>query len=130
MKKVFLICLLFSLTSCNSQEKKSNNYINVSVEEFQQLITKKNSQLLDVRTPSEYKEGHIKKAKLINFFDKDFFEQVTKEFDKNQPIYLYCRSGGRSAKAARIFKSEGFKKVYNLLGGLNAWKGKNLKIEK
>ena len=130
MKKLVLICLVFCLISCNSQEKKDLTFIDINVEEFQKLISKKGVQLIDVRTPEEYKAGHIKNAKLINFYDSDFKEKSIKILDKSKPVYLYCRSGRRSANAAKKYKAAGFKKVYNLLGGFNAWSAKNLKIEK
>lgn len=130
MKKVIVVCLLLGMISCNSQEKKETSVIDVNVAEFQQLISKEKVQLVDVRTPEEFKAGHIKNAKLINFFDSDFKEQSTKALDKNKPVYVYCRSGGRSSKSAKIYKEAGFTKVYNLLGGFNAWSAKNLEIEK
>ena len=122
--------MLLGLVSCNSQEKKDTSFIDVNVEEFQKFISKGNVQLVDVRTPDEFKAGHIKNAKLINFYDSDFKEQSIQKLDKNKPVYLYCRSGGRSANAAKKYKEAGFTKVYNLLGGFNAWSSKNLEIEK
>lgn len=130
MKKVIVVCLLLGMISCNSQEKKQTSFIDVNVAEFQQLISKGKVQLVDVRTPEEFKAGHIKNAKLINFFDSDFKEQSTTLLDKNKPVYLYCRSGSRSVKSAKIYKEAGFTKVYNLLGGFNAWSANNLEIEK
>lgn len=130
MKKVIVVCLLLGMISCKSQEKKETLVIDVNVTEFQQLISKERVQLVDVRTPEEFKAGHIKNAKLINFFDSDFKEQSTKVLDKNKPVYVYCRSGGRSSKSAKIYKEAGFTKVYNLLSGFNAWSAKNLEIEK
>ena len=57
----------------------------------------------------------------INYFDKDFKNQVGK-LDKAKPVYVYCHSGGRSSKAMNIMKSQGFKAIYNLTGGYAAWK--------
>lgn len=130
MKKIILIGLLISFVSCNSQDKKTTIILDIEVAEFQQLISKKNVQLVDVRTPGEFKNGHIKNAKLINFFDKDFKTEILKKIDKNKPVYVYCKSGGRSAKAAKMYKEAGFKKVFNLLGGFNAWSASGQKIEK
>lgn len=130
MKKIILIGLLISFVSCNSQDKKTTIILDIEVAEFQQLISKKNVQLIDVRTPVEFKKGHLKNAKLINFFDKDFKSEILKKIDKNKPVYVYCKSGGRSAKAAKIYKAAGFKKVFNLLGGFNAWSASGLEIEK
>ena len=79
-------------------------------------------QLVDVRTPKEYSEGYIGKAKNINFFDDDFTTQMSKKIDKNKPVVLYCRSGRRSANAALKLKDLGFKQIYDLNGGILSWK--------
>ena len=123
MKKIVVLFLVLSLSSCNSQEKKEVAIVNVNVEQFQQLISKKGTQLIDVRTPDEFNAGHIKNATLINFFDADFKEKSLKVLDKNKPVYVYCRSGGRSGQACAIMNQTGFKNAYNLVGGFNEWQG-------
>jgi len=130
MKKVIVVCLLLGMISCNSQEKQQTSFIDVNVAEFQQLISKEKVQLVDVRTPEEFKAGHIKNAILINYMSADFKDKAFKGLDKSKPVLVYCASGGRSAKSAKIYKEAGFTKVYNLLGGFNAWSAKNLEIEK
>lgn len=118
------------LISCNSQEKKETSFVNVNVEEFQKLISTKGAQLIDVRTLGEYNSGHLKNALLIDYMSSDFKSKAFKGIDKSKPVLLYCASGGRSAKSAKMYKEAGFKKVYNLVGGFRAWKAKNLEIEK
>ena len=130
MKKAVLICLLFGFLSCKGQEKKTEIFIDVNVEEFQKLIGKKGAQLIDVRTPREYESGHLKDALLINYMANDFKTKAFIGLDKTKPVLIYCASGGRSARSAKIYKEAGFTKVYNLLGGFRAWKAKNLKVEK
>jgi len=130
MKKAILICLLAIFISCKGQEKKSETFIDVNVEEFQKLIQKKGAQLIDVRTLGEYNNGHLKDALLINYMADDFKANAFVGLDKSKPVLIYCASGGRSAKSAKIYKEAGFTKVYNLLGGFRAWKAKNLEIEK
>lgn len=130
MKKIVIICLLIGFSSCTSQEKKQIAFVDIHVEEFQKAIKKNDIQLVDVRTPKEFKQGHIKNAQLINFFDANFKSNFKNKLDKNRAVYLYCRSGGRSAKAAKMFKEAGFRKVYNLLGGFNAWSKSEQEIEK
>ena len=49
--------------------------------------------------------------------------------DKEKPVYLYCRSGKRSASAAEKLKEAGFTEVYNLKGGILAWKEKQYETE-
>ncbi len=102
----------------NAQDSK---YTDMDISEFAKFITNDDVQLVDVRTPEEYNEGHIKGAKNINVFDQDFVEEATAELDKSQPVAVYCRSGKRSAEAAKKLEEKGFK-VTNLVGGILAWK--------
>lgn len=78
-------------------------------------------QLVDVRTPKEYQSGYIKNAKNIDYFNKDAFTAAFEKLDKNEPVYIYCRSGNRSQKAAQRLDSLGFKKIYDLEGGYMNW---------
>ncbi len=130
MKKIIVVCLFLGFLSCKSQEKKEAIVVDVNVEEFQQLISQKGVQLIDVRTPAEFKEGYIKNAILIDYMAADFKEKAFEGLDKSKPVLVYCASGGRSAKSAKIYKEAGFTKVYNLLGGFRAWSAKGLNIEK
>lgn len=130
MKKAVLICLLIGFISCKGQEKKADTFIDLNVEAFQKMVQKKGAQLIDVRTPREYGNGHLKDALLINFMADDFTAKAFKDLDKSKPVLIYCASGGRSAKSAKLYKEAGFIKVYNLLGGYRAWKAKGLEIEK
>ncbi|MGK0388928.1 MAG: phage shock protein E [Maribacter sp.] len=77
-------------------------------------------QLIDVRTPKEYKSGYIKPAKNIDIFSSDFLEKISKK-DKSQPIYVYCKSGMRSGKASKQLVKAGFDQVFDLKGGYMAW---------
>ena len=131
MKKVLKCLLMMILTlamvSCSSSEEKSKSkkstLQNVDVEKFSQLVKKGNGTILDVRTPEEVQSGKIESAVNINFFDRSFKEQAN-ELDKTKPVYVYCASGGRSGRAMKILGNLGFKEVYNLNGGMGAWKGK------
>jgi rhodanese-related sulfurtransferase len=102
----------------------------ISVDEFDKVIQEKNVQLVDVRTPEEYAEGHIKGAVNINF-KKRTFPDFINVIDKKKPVAIYCRSANRSGKAALIMQSLGFKKIYDLDGGIKAWKaaGKELSAD-
>lgn len=84
--------------------------------------------LIDVRTPEEFEQGHLPSAVNINYFDSNFAEKVNK-LPKNKKVYLYCKTGIRSEKAAKVFDKAGFTKTYMLEGGILAWKaaGKPLK---
>lgn len=89
----------------------------------------KNEQLIDVRTPEEFASGHLQNAVNINFYSSDFKEQLEK-LDKTKPVMVYCKSGGRSGKAAIILKELGFTIVYNLADGVEGWKNKQLPVVK
>ena len=76
--------------------------------------------LVDIRTPGEVAEGIIAGAKHIDYYDAAFVAKMS-ALGKNKPIYMYCRSGGRSGQAIAQLKAAGFTKVYHLQGGIGAW---------
>lgn len=76
--------------------------------------------ILDVRTPEEFREGHIPGAKNHPLGSKEFFAGLPK--DKDTPIAVYCRSGKRAATAERQLLKRGYTKVYDF-GGIHRWKG-------
>lgn len=115
----------FIMTSCsNGQDKSTANTIaeDVNVETFQSKID--GAQLLDVRTPAEWNEGIIEGAIMADFYE-DSFKSELEKLDKEVPVAVYCRSGGRSGSAMDIMKEMGFKEVYNLDGGIGAWNSAN-----
>ncbi|WP_018629540.1 thioredoxin domain-containing protein [Niabella aurantiaca] len=85
--------------------------------------------LLDVRTPKEYHAGHVAGAININWNDSSFASRA-RLLPKDQPVYLYCLSGGRSAKAADFLRKKGFKKVYEMAGGMMKWRADGLPEER
>ncbi|MCX6866501.1 MAG: rhodanese-like domain-containing protein [Verrucomicrobia bacterium] len=78
-------------------------------------------QVLDVRTTEEFADGHLAKATLIPWTDKDFAVRAAKELDLRKPVLVYCRSGRRSTEAAGALGKLGFSEVRNLAGGILAW---------
>ncbi len=118
MKK-FIACLLatFGLTSACGQQ----NFENTDVNAFAELIRDSTVVLLDVRTPSEFANGHIEGALNIDQKQDDFVEKVKAAIPTDKKIAVYCRSGRRSANAAGRLADVGYKCV-NLNGGIIAWK--------
>lgn len=118
MKKI-LTCLLavLGLTSACGQ----SNFENTDVQGFAELIADSNVVILDVRTASEFAEGHIQGAILIDQGQPDFMEKVKATLPTDKTIAVYCRSGRRSANAAGKLGDIGYKCV-NLKGGIIAWK--------
>ncbi|MCB0483561.1 MAG: rhodanese-like domain-containing protein [Flavobacteriales bacterium] len=85
--------------------------------------------ILDVRTPSEVRDGHIAGMTAIDITAPDFMDRIAR-LDRQKPVYVYCAVGGRSANAAQKLKDLGFKEVYNLDGGIRAWIQNKLPLEK
>lgn len=85
------------------------------------IKTTPDAQILDVRTKEEFATGHLDKARLIPWTDPDFAARAKSELDPSKPVLVYCRSGGRSAKAAAALTGLGFKSIRNLEGGIIAW---------
>ncbi len=105
-------------------------YQNLNPKEFyKEINSDKDILLIDVRTPMEYqKDGHIKGSKLIPIQVFTKFMPELEKF-KERKIYVYCRSGSRSSMVSRFLDKMGFKKVYNLKGGIIQWKNNNLPVE-
>ena len=98
----------------------------LSPAQFQQQILAGQSQLLDVRTAGEYKQGHLSNALQADWTNSAEFADRVKYLDKNKPLLVYCASGGRSGLAATWLVKQGFVKVDNLTGGMIAWKQASL----
>lgn len=107
------------MLSCNGQTNKSIKSL-APVSFSKEIGMIENPQLIDVRTPEEFNAGHILDAENINWLGDNFVSDVEK-LDKSKPIFVYCKSGGRSAKAAAKLEELGFKNIYELQGGILKW---------
>lgn len=97
--------------------------------EFNELIEITTDEIvLDVRTPEEYASSHLKDAKNMNVHSATFSEEIA-QLDKSTPIFVYCKSGARSAVAAELLSKEGFNTIYDLEGGLLTWQSMQLPLE-
>ncbi|MFC4221445.1 rhodanese-like domain-containing protein [Flagellimonas marina] len=108
--------------SCHSQQKPFIKKINKATVQLE--VIGKQVQLVDVRTPMEYKQGHIDDAVNFNVNDEGFVKQI-ETLDKTKPVYLYCKMGGRSNRAAELLKSKGFTQIYDYTGGYSDWSSKD-----
>ncbi len=128
MKKVIsgmtVLFVAVMMVSCSNGQTKKEGTIaqNVNVEEFTKHI--EGAQIVDVRTPDEWNQGIIDGAVMNNIYDADFEAKLGK-LDKEKPVAVYCKVGGRSGQAMAKMQELGFKEVYNLKGGMDAWKGAN-----
>lgn len=111
----------FLSTLFGSKMQQSDNLEVLDAAAFKNAVTGKKVQLVDVRTPREYNRGHIGNAINIDFFQGGSFKPSFEKLNKNRPVYLYCRSGNRSRKAARKLIHMGFTRIYDLKGGYMRW---------
>ncbi|PRZ17059.1 rhodanese-related sulfurtransferase [Laceyella sediminis] len=95
----------------------------VSPSELMKITENKKVRLIDVREKHEFQSGHIPGAINIPLSQMELLKSKSSEWDPNESIYLYCRSGSRSAIAARQLRKLGFQQVIHLQGGLMRWKG-------
>ena len=92
--------------------------INQGVQEYKNAV---GAVLLDVRTPQEYREGHIPGSQNVPLQQLDKVEEVTE--NKDTVLYVYCRSGARSRQAVSLLQAMGYTNVHNI-GGIAAYHGK------
>lgn len=121
MKSVLFVfvTLLFTGFTVKAQTNKNNVILETRIFS-DSLLNNQNLVLLDVRTPEEFSEGHLKNALNYDFKSADFKAKIA-ELDKNKTYYLYCKSGKRSATAAAEMRSQGFTPIYELEGGIIKW---------
>ncbi len=121
MKHVFcLTVILISLTIAGC--KQEGSYKTINEKEFKTLIQEDNTVILDVRTPGEYKEGHLENSVLLNYKNESFLSDID-TLDNTKTYLVYCKAGGRSEKASEEMSKKGLK-TYNLDGGISQWTGK------
>jgi phage shock protein E len=125
MKKhtIIILLLLSVITGVHAQVyvQKHSAKIVATAETSKKLfadVQQGKAYLIDVRTPDEYNQQHLKYATNINIKSADFADQI-KKLDKNKPVYLYCHSGNRSGKAADSLQTFGYTLGYNI-GGLDS----------
>lgn len=118
---IFLF-LFFFLLSVNSRAQDTTGKA-INEIEFSKRMNRGRTTVLDVRTPEEYKEGHIKNAINYNVMDSLAFEKQIATLPQNKKYLLYCKGGVRSGKALVKMQQRGFKHLYHLSGGISAWTG-------
>ena len=132
-KYIFItIIVLILLVGCAKKEPgnithgenqisgEDKGYINISAEKAKEMIDKgEYGVILDVRSLEEYNEGHIEEAILLPVSEiKEKVEAIIP--DKDEVVLLYCRSGRRSATAAKDLIEMGYDNVYDF-GGIIDW---------
>ncbi len=132
---IMLTVIGYSLTDREAKKIETTvvyakgQYVKITSDQAVEMMKKeKNYVIVDVRTPEEYKEGHIPNAINIPLDTIDNYnsQNVENLKDKNQLIMVYCRSGRRSAEAAKKLLAKGYMNVIDF-GGINDWKGEIVK---
>jgi phage shock protein E len=129
MKKFILplLATAFTFLSCAAPQGSGGNGA-VDTKTFQQALATPNVQLIDVRTPAEYAEGHIDGALNLDWTG-GVLDQRMATLDKSKPVLLYCASGRRSAAARDAMTAAGFTNVKDLSGGITAWRNAGLPVK-
>lgn len=116
---IFQAIIGFVVLSCNGQNSKEIK--NIDSKAFAEIIAATpNPQILDVRTPAEFSSDHIDKSVNVDWLG-DSFVAGTEKLDKTKPVFVYCKSGGRSQSAVAKLEELGFTNVYQLQGGILKW---------
>lgn len=123
MNKFFFLFFFFFL-SCVYSPNNADKMINLSEIEWVKLHDEsEESVIIDVRTDDEFSTGYIEGAVNIDFYMGNKFISEIDKLDKSKSYFIYCKSGARSGQTCELMKQKGFKKVYNLEGGILGWTG-------
>jgi len=120
MKSTLLSLLLFGIFATVSVLRAADP-VDVTIEKAAKLLASDETvTVLDVRTPAEFADGHLKDAVNVNFNSGGFEAQLAK-LDPSKPYLVHCAAGGRSGKSMALFKKLKFTKIYHLADGYNGW---------
>lgn len=118
-----ILYILFAVTvmvGCNNS-KVTKGFDSVDATRFAEVIEDEQVQIIDVRTPEEFSEGHIPGAVNIDIDGEQFAAKIA-QLDKSRPVAVYCRGGRRSKEAAEHMVGCGLE-VTELSDGIMSWKG-------
>lgn len=145
MRKFFVVLLFLFLAACSNDTSQTNAkldadtaakgaavesqatvYSSYPPDKIMELIQSKNDLLIiDVRSPQELREGKIANSTLIPFWD---IMKGNYSIPQDRPLLLICAVGGRSYAAMQILAKKGYREIYNLQGGIDAWKKAKLPL--
>lgn len=130
MKRIFIIsCVIIAIVAIILVANQKNNTNESAKDEGSSLISEHiksaNGQLIDVREPDEYKESHADGA--INIPLSEIEKGNYQEIESTRPIYVYCRSGRRSALAKIALEKAGYENIVDI-GGIDRWQNDGNKV--
>jgi rhodanese-related sulfurtransferase len=120
MKKVILLLSISIMISISMSAQNTSSVKNLNPQDFKKEIEGGKYLIIDVRTPAEFSQGHIKHALNIDMNDQDFVKKVAEITKKNKHVALYCRSGRRSKVAASALEPLKLR-IIELNQGIISW---------
>jgi len=136
---IVIFSITFGIAACSGNQNADGKQSKTTAEkpastllapqQFKDKIEALNNELvLDLRSHGElHSVGPIKDAQNLDF-NSGRFQSAIPQLDKNTPLMVYCASGNRSGQAAKLLKDAGFKEVYDLQGGITAWKNAGFRV--
>lgn len=124
-KIIYVLFAAIMLSGCSNAQNKQLPSALTAAEFSKEINIVKNAVVVDVRTPEEFQKGHLENALNINWNGSEFEKQLA-TLDKDQPVFVYCLSGGRSSKAVAKMRESGFTKVVEMPGGMMEWRANDL----
>lgn len=128
MKKLLLFCLFLAAVACQNSPEAGSGLETIAPTAFAEKVASEEMVLIDVRTEEEFKEGHLEGAIQHDYYETESFQRFLTGLDTSKSYLIYCRSGGRSGTVLDMMAQMGFGQVYNLDGGINAWKSAGLPV--
>ncbi len=128
-KRVLLMSIVSSFSAGAMACASTDSIKSVPSPVFNQAIDHHEAQIVDVRNPEEFAAGHIDGAVNINVNSDGFLEKSKAVLNKADPVYVYCRSGKRSLKAAELLSREGYR-IVNLDNGIIGWENDGFPVVK
>lgn len=127
---ISILAILFSVCiETAGQTADSVKYINLEPYDFHlNWLKDNNAMLIDVREYFEYKRSRIRDA--VNIPSSGNLDFASDTLNKDLALFLYCTTDYRSIRVARVFAEKGFRKVYNLTGGIRAWREDGFPVER
>jgi rhodanese-related sulfurtransferase len=126
----FSVLLLMSVACAQETKADAKPAVKqIDTEQFDKMRVQKDTVVLDVRTPREFKQGHVPGAVNMDINNPQFRQSLEK-LDKSKTYLVHCARGVRSARAAKLMSSIGFTSLFDYHGGFDEWKMSGKPIEK
>lgn len=111
----------------SAEEKAVAGIVEVDLERAAELVARRDVVVLDIRTPQEFRAGHMPGATNVDYRARDFEERLA-GLDRNSAYLMHCATGRRSGRALELFRELGFRQVYHLESGFEGWRGSGLAV--